>query len=178
MKNRVFLIEDPGTLPLLQHVLAQAGYAVSAFSDDSRFLHAPEKLGPCLFVVHVAGWARNAWVCDYIRAHSGFSSVPILCVAANSTEHDRVREATDDLMDENDLGRPFMHECLIEDPAAITSTPNMESAVRKWVGGVVLDDATFGQVMDSVRARYTYGRKRTPEGQIRGFIGVRLREAS
>jgi len=89
-----------------------------------------------------------------------------------------VREATDDVMDENDTARPFIEQCLIEDPNAVTPTPEMEAAVRKWIGGLVLGSVDLDRIMDGIRARWMHGRKRTPGGQIRGFIGVRLRPAS
>jgi putative DNA primase/helicase len=89
-----------------------------------------------------------------------------------------VREATDDIMDENDVGRPFIEQCLVEDADAVTSTPEMESAIRKFLGGLVLDNGVVDRIMDSVRARFTYGRKRTSSAQLRGFIGVRPRDPS
>ena len=89
-----------------------------------------------------------------------------------------VREATDDVMDENDTAKPFIEQCLVEDPIAVTPTPDMEAAVRKWIGGLVLDNTSLDRIMDGIRARWIHGRKRTADGQVRGFIGVRLRPSS
>ena len=89
-----------------------------------------------------------------------------------------VREATDDVMDENDTAKPFIEQCLIEDPDAVTTTPDMKASIRKWIGGLVLDNAALDRIMEGIRARWTHGRWRTSSGQVRGFIGVRLRHSS
>jgi len=88
-----------------------------------------------------------------------------------------VLEATDDLLDENDVARPFIEACLVEDPEAITTLGEMETAIKKWIGGMVLgSDERLSQIMKGLRARWVYGRKRVP-GQpqpVRGLLGVRI----
>src|ERR1017187_7150031 len=49
-----------------------------------------------------------------------------------------VREATDDLMAENDVARPFIEECLADDPDAVTTLPEIEERIGKWIGGIVM----------------------------------------
>lgn len=85
-----------------------------------------------------------------------------------------VREATDDVMDENDVARPFIEECLIDDPTAVTPIPEIEAAARKWLGGLVLDGADVDRIMDGVRGRWSYGRRRVYGLKIRGLLGVRV----
>lgn len=97
-------------------------------------------------------------------------------VFANGDEPpNTVREATDDVMDENDIARPFIEECLIDDPAAVTPLPEIEAAIRKWIGGLTVDNSSVDQIMDGVRARWTYGRQRVNGSKVRGFIGVRVK---
>ncbi len=86
-----------------------------------------------------------------------------------------VCEATDDLMDENDEAKPFIEARLVSDPDAVTTLGDMEDAIRKWIGGVVLPgDVQLERIMRGIRAKWDYGRKgRDTSGkQIRGLIGV------
>jgi P4 family phage/plasmid primase-like protien len=87
-----------------------------------------------------------------------------------------VREATDDVMDENDVARPFIEECLIDDPTAVTPIPEIEAAARKWVGGLDLEGASVERIMEGVRARWSYGRRRVDGSKVRGFLGVRVKQ--
>ena len=90
-----------------------------------------------------------------------------------------VQDATADVMDENDLARPFIEQCLIEDPAAVTPIPDIESAVRKFIGGIVMSgDRAFDRIMDGVRAKWDYGRPRVDGIKVRGLVGVRIRQPS
>jgi phage/plasmid-associated DNA primase len=86
-----------------------------------------------------------------------------------------VLDATADFMDENDVARPFIEQCLIEDPTAVTPVSDIEGAVNKWVGALVLGDAASGRVMDGVKARWSYGRKRVigHKHPVRGLLGAR-----
>lgn len=86
-----------------------------------------------------------------------------------------VREATDDVMDENDTARPFIEECLIDDSAAVTPIPEVEAAARKWIGGLVVDSISVERIMEGIRARWGYGRHRVNGSKVRGFLGVRIR---
>jgi hypothetical protein len=87
-----------------------------------------------------------------------------------------VLDATADVLDENDVARPFIEECLMDDPSAVTPLRDMETAVEKWAGG------EFGQVdriMAGIRTRWEHGRRRVT-GQkhpVRGLLGVRVRDA-
>lgn len=85
-----------------------------------------------------------------------------------------VLEATADLMDENDVAGPFIEQCLLEDPAAVTPVPEIETAALKW------DAANAGRIMEGIRARWSYGRKRVVGHQhpVRGLVGVRIRPSS
>lgn len=92
-----------------------------------------------------------------------------------------VREATDDVMDENDVARPFIEACLVDDPDSVTQLTELEAAARKWIGGVVLPgDAQLDRIIQGVRSKWNHGRKRVP-GQpnaVRGLLGVRLLPSS
>ena len=91
MTNRVFLIEDlSGRSPWLQCALQEAGYSVVTFCVDSLFLREAEKLRPCVLVLHLVSCARDARICERIRAHAGLLSVPILCITAKADERERV----------------------------------------------------------------------------------------
>ena len=87
-----------------------------------------------------------------------------------------VREATDDVMDENDVARPFIEECLIEDPGAVTPIPDIEAAVQRWTRWTRRTGETVDRIMDGIRARWTYGRKRVGghKHPVRGLLGVRV----
>jgi P4 family phage/plasmid primase-like protien len=87
-----------------------------------------------------------------------------------------VVEATADLMDENDVAAPFIEQCLVDDPAAITTQQEMRDGVQKYLGRMVLAEDTVERIMDGIKSRWSMGRKRR-EGdklQTRGFIGVRI----
>jgi P4 family phage/plasmid primase-like protien len=83
-----------------------------------------------------------------------------------------VLEATADLMDENDVARPFIEDHLIADPDAVTPLSEMEAEVMRAGYGAESD-----RVMTGIRARWSYSKKRVRvDGkQIRGLIGVRIR---
>ena len=92
-----------------------------------------------------------------------------------------VRDATADLMDENDIARPFIEACLVDDPAAVTPLNDIEAAARKWIGGVVMPgDAQLDRIIQGVKAKWSYGRKRVvgSANPVRGLLGVRLLPAS
>lgn len=89
-----------------------------------------------------------------------------------------VRDASEDVMDENDVARPFIEQCLVTDPDAVTPAPEMEAAIQKWVGTLAIGSPDTARIMEGVRSKWVHRRKRTPQGQIRGFIGVRIRVAS
>ena len=88
-----------------------------------------------------------------------------------------VRDATADLMDENDAARPFIEACLVEDLDAVTPLAEIEAAIRKWIGGIALPgDVQLDRIMQGVRARWDHGRKRVPghPNPVRGLLGVRV----
>ncbi len=92
-----------------------------------------------------------------------------------------VREATDDIMEENDTARPFIEACLVDDADAVTPLPEVEVAARKWIGGIVLPgDAQFDRIIQGVKAKWDYGRRRVAgrANPVRGLVGVRLRPSS
>jgi P4 family phage/plasmid primase-like protien len=88
-----------------------------------------------------------------------------------------VLEAGADVLDENDLGAPFIEQCLIEDAEAWTPVAEMEAAVKKFIGGgFMVDEAQFDQIMAAVQSRWPKKRKHIGEKkQGRFFIGVGLR---
>jgi P4 family phage/plasmid primase-like protien len=95
-----------------------------------------------------------------------------------------VREATADLMEENDVAAPFIEQCL-EAADAVTPIPEIAAAAQKWLGvGTIAgfnghtEDSRLDQIMSSVKARWGYGRKQIKGEQVRGLIGVRVRQAS
>jgi phage/plasmid-associated DNA primase len=92
---------------------------------------------------------------------------------------DSVREATEDLLDENDVARPFIEQCLVEDAGAITPLPEIEAAISKWIGGSMSSsDARYEGVLRGVKAKWLYGRKTIQGRKVRGLIGVRLKPSS
>lgn len=80
-----------------------------------------------------------------------------------------VIEATDDLLDENDVARPFIEQHLTDDAAAVTPLRDMETAILKAGHG---EDAN--RIMAGIRMRWNYGKKRVNGKEVRGLIGVRL----
>lgn len=90
-----------------------------------------------------------------------------------------VRDATDDVMDENDVARPFIEECLEVDSNAVTPIPEMEAAIRRWVGTFSIGGTDVKRVMDGIKTRWQSGRKRIADhpNPVRGLIGVRLRSS-
>lgn len=88
-----------------------------------------------------------------------------------------VRDATDDVMDENDVARPFIEACLVDDPDAVTPLADIESAARQWIGGIVLQgDVPLDRIIQGVKAKWDHGRKRIAgkANPVRGLLGVRL----
>lgn len=89
-----------------------------------------------------------------------------------------VMEATEDVMDENDLARPFIEECLQADADAVTPIPEVEAAIQKWMGRPLeMGGSEVKRVLEGVRARWHSGRKRVAghPNPVRGLLGVRLR---
>jgi P4 family phage/plasmid primase-like protien len=87
-----------------------------------------------------------------------------------------VVDATQDVLDENDVARPFIDSCLVVDADAVTPIVEIEEAARKWKGGIVADDVDLDRIMQGVKAKWIYGRKRAPgrANPVRGLVGVRL----
>ena len=80
-------------------------------------------------------------------------------------------------MDENDVARPFIEARLIGDPDAVTALADIEAAAMKWVGGCPLPgDSQVARIIQGVKARWDYGRKRVAgkDNPVRGLLGVRL----
>lgn len=91
-----------------------------------------------------------------------------------------VCDATNDVMDENDVARPFIEACLVSDPDAVTPLSEIEEAARKWIGGlVVAGGAQLERIIQGVKANWDYGRKRVDgkANPVRGLIGVRVRSS-
>jgi len=92
-----------------------------------------------------------------------------------------VLDATDDLMDENDVAKPFIDACLLDDADAVTPIAEIEDAVKTYLhnGVVGVGDTSFDRIMDGIRARWAYGRKRIAghKNQVRGLRGVRVQPA-
>ncbi len=82
-----------------------------------------------------------------------------------------VLDATNDLLDENDVSAGFIEECLEADSDGVTTLEDMRAAIIRWGRG------DMDRVMAGVRARWPYGRKRIAgqTHQVRGLIGVRIR---
>jgi P4 family phage/plasmid primase-like protien len=91
-----------------------------------------------------------------------------------------VLDATADVMDENDVARPFIEQCLIGEVADwVTPIPEMKEAIRKWCGpGLMLPDRRVDRILQGVRAKWNYGRMQVNGVQTRGLIGVRVRPTS
>jgi P4 family phage/plasmid primase-like protien len=96
-----------------------------------------------------------------------------------------VLEASEDVIAENDTAKPFIEAWLVEDAQAVTPVPEIEDAVKNWLGGsyrlglgpLVTGDMRFDRIMEGVRARWSYGRKRIGGNKhpVRGLLGVRVR---
>lgn len=80
-----------------------------------------------------------------------------------------VREASEDVMDENDVARPFIEQSLKDDPDAVTTLRDMEAAILKSGYGAEADG-----IMAGIRARWNYAKKRVNGKEVRGLIGVRI----
>ncbi len=87
-----------------------------------------------------------------------------------------VVHATQDVIDENDVAAPFIEECLIGDPSAVTRVPDMEAAIEQW-RGLRVGGSDARRVMDGVKTRWQHGRQRVDGALIRGLVGVRLRSS-
>ena len=87
-----------------------------------------------------------------------------------------VVDATQDVFDENDVARPFIEGCLVADADAVTPIPEIEEAARKWQGGLIVGDVDLERIMQGVKAKWSYGRKRAAgrTHPVRGLVGVRL----
>jgi P4 family phage/plasmid primase-like protien len=90
-----------------------------------------------------------------------------------------VIDATDDVMDENDVARPFIEACLVDDPDAVTPMAEIEAAIQKWVGTLVIGSPDLSRVKEGVKARWRYSRKRIAghPHPVRGLVGVRVRSS-
>jgi hypothetical protein len=87
-----------------------------------------------------------------------------------------VQDATADVLDENDVARPFIEQCLVEDAEAVTPIPEVENALKKFIGGLVMaGDQRFDRIMDGIKARWSSGRRRVNGERVRGFVGVRIK---
>lgn len=91
-----------------------------------------------------------------------------------------VLDATDDVMDENDVAGPFIEACLVTDPDAVTPLQEIEAAARKWIGGLVSADAQLDRILQGVKAKWDHGRRRVAghPHPVRGLLGVRVRSSS
>lgn len=91
-----------------------------------------------------------------------------------------VRDATEDVMDENDVARPFIEQCLVPDPEAVTPIAEIETAIQKWVGTLTVGGVDATRILEGVKARWHRGRKRVAgrAHPVRGLIGVRLAATS
>jgi putative DNA primase/helicase len=95
--------------------------------------------------------------------------------AAGDTPPDAVKDATSDLLDENDAAKPFIEACLVDDTEMVTPLSDIEAAVRKYLSvTVTAGDDHYHRIMQGVRARWDYGKKGPRGKQVRGLIGVRL----
>jgi P4 family phage/plasmid primase-like protien len=91
---------------------------------------------------------------------------------------DAVREATDDVMEENDVAKPFIEECLTDDKGGLTQ-PEMRAAILQWLDknrrGLILgENGDAERIMQGVRTKYKLDRFYREGKQLRGFVGVRL----
>jgi putative DNA primase/helicase len=89
-----------------------------------------------------------------------------------------VLDASEDVLAENDTAKPFIEECLMDDATAVTPIAEIEDAVRTYLrNGSGPGDSSFDRIMDGIRARWSYGRKRVAghKNQVRGLLGVRVR---
>jgi hypothetical protein len=89
-----------------------------------------------------------------------------------------VREATADLLDENDVAKPFIQGCLTDDKGGLTQI-EMQSAIQRWLqkqqtGVFVGDNGHYDRIMNGVRGKYKLGRFYRDGKQLRGFMSVRL----
>ena len=87
-----------------------------------------------------------------------------------------VLQETADLLDENDVARPFIEACLIEDSDAVVPVQAVSEAVSRWQGLKVADPK---RIMDGLRSRYQTARKRAGTANaVSCFVGIRLAETS
>ena len=93
-----------------------------------------------------------------------------------------VLDATADVMAENDVATPFIEHQLEDAADWVTPIPEMKDAIVTWCGhgrGLRLGtDTDVERILQGVKARWDYGRKRVNGVLIRGLIGVRVRPTS
>jgi P4 family phage/plasmid primase-like protien len=87
-----------------------------------------------------------------------------------------VRDATDGLFEDLDFTKQFIEERVQDSPGSFVGRADMETAVRQWVGLIVGDnDRRVTQVLDGLKARYAYDRRRIEGGERPwGFVGIEL----
>jgi phage/plasmid-associated DNA primase len=84
-----------------------------------------------------------------------------------------VLDDTADLMDENDVARPFIEGHLEDAPDAVTPIAEIEAVIVKSGYGADVD-----RIMQGIKARWSYGRRRVTghPHPLRGLIGVRVKK--
>jgi putative DNA primase/helicase len=93
-----------------------------------------------------------------------------------------VLDASADVLAENDTAQPFIESQLEGVADWVTPIPEMQDAIVKWCGhghGLRLGTETnVDRILQAVRAKWDYGRRRVNGVQVRGLIGVRVRPTS
>jgi putative DNA primase/helicase len=101
-------------------------------------------------------------------------------VFANGDEPpNAVRDATDDVMDENDVAKPFVEDCLRNHDKGGVTQAEMRATIQHWMqsersGIIVGQDADLERILEGVKARYRVDRFYRNGKQLRGFVGVNL----
>jgi putative DNA primase/helicase len=89
-----------------------------------------------------------------------------------------VLDATHELFEDLDITQQFVEDRIRETPDASVSFSDMECAIGKWLPGVWVGGGDVGgqasQILDGLKTRFKYERRRSDTGRVNFFLGVEL----
>jgi putative DNA primase/helicase len=86
-----------------------------------------------------------------------------------------ILDATHELFEDLDLTQQFVEDRIREIPDASVSLSDMEAAINKWLPGMwASGDQRAGQILDGLKARFRYERRRIDAGRLYFFVDVEL----
>jgi len=92
-----------------------------------------------------------------------------------------VREATDELLTENDLAGQFIADRVTAVDGSFIPLADMEREIRQWLSGIIMDgDWRMKSITQGLKAKFKYDRKRVAgrgKNAVWGFVDARLEAA-